>query len=80
MKIIIVIHPPLGEKYLKHLEVGTIHEVIERPKNNPAPERGIWIMGIDEPVKLLFHEFEWVKEMTPMEKDVSDWLQTLGKH
>ena len=44
-----------------HLTKGSIHEVISPPsgQNN---DRGEWVMGVGEPVLLLFGEFTYVEE------------------
>jgi hypothetical protein len=61
MKIKIVIWPPTVLSS-KNLIPGSIHEVIERPKYDPSPNRGLWVMGFGEPVKILSHEYELIKE------------------
>jgi hypothetical protein len=53
--------PVEGQK--EHLAIGTVHEVIDAPKehrNSKIP--GIWVMGTAEPVKLLSAEYDFVNE------------------
>lgn len=51
-----------GEMF-KNLTPGSIHEVIEAPKEYKNSKiKGVWVMGVGEPVKVLDNEFEYVKE------------------
>ena len=42
-----------------NLTPGSIHEVVETPKGENN-SRGVWVMGVGEPVKVLFSEFKEV--------------------
>ena len=44
-----------------NLVPGSIHDIIEAPAghNNTG---GVWVMGVGEPVKVLFAEFTYVKQ------------------
>jgi len=56
LKICITHCTAFGEQF-KNLVPGSIHSVIESPggQNN---NRGVWVMGVGEPVKVLFKEFK----------------------
>jgi hypothetical protein len=40
-----------------NLEPDTVHRVIEPPKGYKNDSRGVWVMGVGEPVKLLANEY-----------------------
>lgn len=40
---------------------GTEHDVIKPPHPKKNDERGVWVMGVGEPVKVLRHEFEIIE-------------------
>jgi predicted RNA-binding Zn-ribbon protein involved in translation (DUF1610 family) len=40
-----------------NLTPGSLHKVIDPPKGKDN-SRGVWVMGVGEPVKVLFEEFE----------------------
>lgn len=42
-----------------NLVPGSIHDIIEPPEGQD-PERGAWVMGVGEPVLLLFGEFVYL--------------------
>lgn len=44
-------------RQFENLTPGSIHEVIEPPAGYDN-SRGVWVMGVGEPVKVLFGEFE----------------------
>lgn len=43
----------------KNLVPGSEHMIIAPPKGQDN-ERGVWVMGVGEPVLVLFREFEYV--------------------
>lgn len=45
----------------ENLIPGSIHDIIAPPTGFDN-SRGVWVMGVGEPVKVLFGEFEYVKE------------------
>lgn len=40
----------------KNLKPGSVHDVIDPPEGKDN-SRGVWVMGVGEPVKVLFGEF-----------------------
>ena len=46
-------------RQFQNLTSGSVHDIIEVPKGENN-ENGVWVMGIDEPVKVLFHEFQFI--------------------
>lgn len=40
---------------------GSVHKVISIPEGEKDDGRGVWVMGVDEPVKVLNREFLWQK-------------------
>lgn len=41
-----------------NLTPGSEHEVIDPPKGHKNDNRGVWVMGVGEPVKVLKREYE----------------------
>jgi hypothetical protein len=54
-KIKITICRAVGRQFL-NLTPGSVHDVIAPPQGQNN-DRGIWVMGVGEPVKVLFGEF-----------------------
>lgn len=50
----------VGERF-SNLTRGSVHRVIPTPKGEHS-NNGVWVMGVGEPVKVLFEEFEYVTE------------------
>ena len=48
-------------KAFANLTPGSEHAVVNPPKGQKNGERGLWVMGVGEPVLVLFHEFNRVK-------------------
>lgn len=44
-----------------NLTPGSVHDIIAPPEGNDR-KRGEWVMGVGEPVKVLFDEFNYIKE------------------
>ena len=40
--------------------IGSEHNVIPTPKGEKIDNRGVWIQGVGEPIKLLTNEFEYI--------------------
>lgn len=40
-----------------NLKPGTVHDVVPTPEGE-SEERGVWVMGVGEPVKVLHDEYE----------------------
>lgn len=55
-------HCSAGGKMFANITDGSIHTVIEPPNQNKDSYDGVWVMGVTEPVKVLYHEFEFIKE------------------
>lgn len=47
-----------GGKQFANLTDGSEHLVISPPDGYENDHRGVWVMGVGEPVKVLSHEFE----------------------
>lgn len=45
-----------------NLTAGSIHNVIPAPAGEKEDNRGVWVMGIGEPVKVLNNEFNFYTE------------------
>ena len=45
-------------KQFANLTPGSIHDVIEPPSGYSNDEKGVWVMGVGEPVKVLWHEYK----------------------
>ena len=43
-----------------NLTPGSEHDVVNTPKGE-NDKRGVWVMGVGEPVKVLYDEFEFIK-------------------
>lgn len=41
---------------------GSIHDILEPPNDHKHCERGVWVMGKTEPVKIYNKEFEYVEQ------------------
>ena len=50
-----------GNKF-KNLTPGSKHIVIPPPESKTEDDRGVWVMGVGEPVKILNNEFKYVNE------------------
>ena len=48
-------------KAFSNLTPGSIHEIIEAPAGQDG-SRGEWVMGVGEPVLLLYREFDYVED------------------
>lgn len=59
-KIRITLCRAVGKQFL-NLTPDSIHEVIPTPPGNNS-NGGVWVMGVDEPVKVLFSEFVYVEK------------------
>ena len=40
---------------------NSIHRIISPPEGYVNGDRGVWVQGIEEPVKLLYNEFDFLK-------------------
>jgi hypothetical protein len=49
-------------KVFENLTPGSEHNVINPPSPYKNDKRGVWVMGIGEPVKLLNGEYETIQE------------------
>lgn len=49
-------------KMFANLTPGSVHDVVPTPKDQPDNLAGVWVMGVDRPVKLLVREYEVVDE------------------
>ena len=47
-------------KLFENLHPGTLHDVVAPPAGYDN-SRGVWVMGVGEPVKVFFEEFELVE-------------------
>ena len=47
--------------HFANLTPGSVHDIIKPPAGYNR-ERGEWVMGVGEPVKVLFSEFIYVEE------------------
>lgn len=45
-------------KQFENLKHGTIHELCDPPEGYIQGERGYWVMGVGEPVLVLYGEFK----------------------
>ena len=45
----------------ENLVDGSIHEVIKTPSGYKNDSKGVWVMGVGEPVKVLNREFIEIK-------------------
>jgi hypothetical protein len=45
-----------------NLTPGSVHEVIEPPLGGMNDVSGVWVMGVNEPVLVLFREYEYLEE------------------
>lgn len=57
MKVLILANVT-GNPVFENLRPGTKHDIIPTPKN----ERGLWVMGVGEPVRLLNSEYKIVDD------------------
>lgn len=46
----------------KNLIPGSKHTVIPPPESKTEDDRGVWVIGVGEPVKILNNEFKYVNE------------------
>ena len=44
----------------KNLTPGSIHRIVMPPENYINGDKGVWVMGIGEPVKVLNQEFNFI--------------------
>lgn len=70
--VVVVRCDAMGAQFA-NLAVGSRHEVVSPPDNQINGDRGIWVMGVGEPVKLLFGEFDFAKEPVPVEESYEGW-------
>ena len=56
-----IIHCNAFGKQFKNLTDGSIHDIIDPPEGY-TQERGEWVMGVSEPVLVLFSEFIYFKK------------------
>ncbi|GGB82740.1 hypothetical protein GCM10007424_23470 [Flavobacterium suaedae] len=49
-----------GEAF-KNLTNGSVHDVVTPPEGYKNDYRGVWVMGVGEPVKVLNNEFEKIE-------------------
>jgi len=49
-------------RQFSNLIPGSIHDVIIPPKGYKNGDRGYWVMGVGEPVLVLFNEFEFFND------------------
>lgn len=54
-------------KAFSNLKPGSIHKVIP-PPNGENENRGVWVMGVGEPVKLLYDEFLFIDDIAEGKK------------
>ena len=59
MKVEILKEIPCGNAS-GNLKVGTIHETVDCPKENPHLKKETWVQGIEEPIRILKHEYKIV--------------------
>ena len=48
-------------KSFTNLKPDTIHKIIPAPEGEDN-SRGVWVMGVDKPVKILFNEYKLIEE------------------
>lgn len=60
-KQIRITHCTATGKVFANLTPSSIHMVIPAPKGEHDDDKGVWVMGVGEPVKVLNREFEFVK-------------------
>lgn len=53
-----VLHCTAAGKVFSNLTPGSIHDIVEPPVNE-SREKGEWVMGVGEPVLLLYREFTY---------------------
>tara|TARA_R110000868_G_scaffold74337_13_gene215007 strand:+ start:2145 stop:2435 length:291 start_codon:yes stop_codon:yes gene_type:complete len=44
-------------KVFENMTSGSVHDIVDPPVGQRADTRGIWVMGVGEPIKLLNNEF-----------------------
>lgn len=59
-------------KQFSNLTQGSYHEIVTPPSGYHNGDRGIWVQGVGEPVKLLFNEFTLSEKPLEIEHD-SQW-------
>lgn len=45
----------------RNLTPGSVHDVVEPPQGE-SNKGGVWVMGVGEPVKLLYGEFNYIEK------------------
>lgn len=53
----------------QNLAPNSIHKIIKPPQNYLNGDRGVWVMGLKEPVKVLFNEFKYAMIRTKFNKN-----------
>lgn len=56
-----------------NLKSGSVHQVVVPPDGYYNGDRGVWVQGVGEPVKMLFDEFKVVSEPAKVE-DPDAWF------
>jgi len=59
-KIVVTVCTAHGKAF-GNITPNSVHQVIETPENQSVDNKGVWVMGVGEPVKLLNTEFNYVQ-------------------
>lgn len=59
-------------KQFSNLTKGSYHQIVKPPTGYVNGDRGVWVQGVGEPVKLLFDEFD-IKEKPAEPEHKSEW-------
>ena len=66
-------------KQFSNLTKGTYHKIVTPPDGYVNGDRGAWVQGVGEPVKLLFDEFSITGEPVDPKEDPDAWYHDYYK-
>lgn len=60
-KMISIVNCDAYGSQFANITPNSIHCVIPAPEGNVDDDKGVWVMGVNEPVKILNNEFKYIK-------------------